>query len=103
MVVSEVGFLYLAHPGWNLTQIVYNMGLDLATLLAKIGAVQAGDLVSWSIGGPPPSSLLGSLGLLGSPKGITGSHAKYEVDTSPTRGDLYQLYVICPGFDNGSS
>jgi hypothetical protein len=28
--------------------------------------------------------------LLGTPDGISGSHNKYETDTSPTRGDLYQ-------------
>jgi hypothetical protein len=49
----------------------------------------------WSIGGPPSTAseqnLLGNLlGLLGTPDGISGSHNKYETDTSPTRGDLYQ-------------
>jgi len=49
----------------------------------------------WSIGGPPQNAdennLLGNLaGLLGKPDGISGSHNKYETDTSPTRGDLYQ-------------
>jgi hypothetical protein len=49
----------------------------------------------WSIGGPPTAAsgqnLLGNLlGLLGTPQGISGSHNKYETDTSPTRGDLYQ-------------
>lgn len=47
-----------------------------------------------SIGGIPPlqdQNLLGNLlGLLGTPDGLTGSHNKYETDTSPTRGDLYQ-------------
>lgn len=48
----------------------------------------------WSIGGIPPladQNILGNLlGLLGTPDGISNSHNKYETDTSPTRGDLYQ-------------
>jgi hypothetical protein len=66
------------------------MSLDLATALAIYGAVYSGDLTSWSIGGPPDPGLLSSLGLLGSPQGISNSHNKYEGDASPTRGDLYQ-------------
>ena len=69
---------------------VYGMGLDLGGFLAVYGAVMDGDLTSWSIGGPPPSSLVASVGLLGQPQGISGSHNKYESDASPTRGDLYQ-------------
>ena len=70
------------------------MGTDLATFLAVYGAIFDGDLTSWSIGGPPPAgllgSLLGSVGLLGTPQGISGSHNKYEADVSPTRPDLYE-------------
>ena len=66
------------------------MGLDLATFLAVYGAIFDGDLTSWSIGGPPPSSLLSSVGLLNTPQGISGSHNKYEADVSPTRPDLYE-------------
>jgi hypothetical protein len=66
------------------------MGIDLATFLAVYGAVIDGDLTSWSIGGPPPSDLLSSVGLLSQPQGISGSHNKYENDASPTRGDLYE-------------
>lgn len=66
------------------------MGTDLAAFLAAYGAVFDGDLTSWSIGGPPSSSLLSSIGLLGTPQGISGSHNKYESDASPTRPDLYQ-------------
>lgn len=65
------------------------MGLDLATFLAVYGSVIDGDLTSFSIGGAPPTSLLGALGLLGTPQGLSGSHNKYETDASPTRGDLY--------------
>ena len=59
------------------------MGTDLAAFLAVFGAVEDGNLVSWSIGGPP-----GALGLGGN--GLTGSHNKYESDVSPTRPDLYE-------------
>lgn len=52
-----------------------------------------GDLTSWSIGGPPPNSLLGSIGFLGAPQGLSGSHNKYEGDGSPTRPDLYVAYA----------
>jgi len=66
------------------------MGTDLATILAVYGAVYSGDLTSWSIGGVPPPGLLTTVGLLGTPQGISNSHNKYEGDASPTRGDLYQ-------------
>jgi hypothetical protein len=66
------------------------MGTDLATFLAVYGAVFDGDLTSWSIGGPPTSGLLSSVGLLGVSQGISGSHNKYESDVSPTRPDLYE-------------
>ena len=68
---------------------VFGMGVDLATFLAIYGAVFDGDLASFSIGGPPPS-LLGLGNLLGAPPGLSGSHNKYEGDSSPIFGDLYQ-------------
>ena len=76
-----------------------SQSLDLGTFLAVYGTVMDGNPLSltpgWSIGGPPKDAneqnLLGNLlGLLGAPDGISGSHNKYETDTSPTRGDLYQ-------------
>lgn len=73
-----------------LRDAVFGMATDLATFLAVYGAVFDGDLTSWSIGGPPPASLLSSVGLLGTPQGISGSHNKYESDVSPTRPDLYE-------------
>lgn len=72
------------------------MGLDVATFLSTYGTVMDGNPLSippgWSIGGPPKNTgLLGNLlGLLSQPQGISGSHNKYETDSSPTRGDLYQ-------------
>ncbi|KAM3071057.1 hypothetical protein ACMFMG_009964 [Clarireedia jacksonii] len=56
------------------TYDVFGMGLDLGAILAVYGAVFDGDLTSWSIGGPPTGSLLGSIGLLGTPQGLIGSH-----------------------------
>lgn len=67
--------------------------------LAVYGTIMDGNPLSltpgWSIGGPPQNTneqnLLGNLlGLLGKPDGISGSHNKYQTDTSPTRGDPYQ-------------
>jgi len=88
---------YIPHNGVaTITQFiqgtydVFGMGTDLATFLAVYGAVFDGDLTSWSIGGPPPAGLLSSVGLLGTPQGISGSHNKYESDVSPTRPDLYE-------------
>lgn len=73
------------------------MGLDLATFLSTYGTVMDGNPLGvppgWSIGGPPTNTgLLGGIvgGLLGTPQGISGSHNKYETDSSPTRGDLYE-------------
>ena len=47
----------------------------------------SGNLLSFSIGGP--DSRVSTLGLLGQPQGLSGSHNKFEGDSSPTRGDLY--------------
>jgi len=70
------------------------MGVDLSAFLAVYSAVMAGDLTSFSIGGPPGSGLLGglgsSLGLLGKPQGLSRSHNRFEGDVSPTRQDLYK-------------
>ena len=70
------------------------MALDLGTFLATYGTLFDGDAVSltpgYSIGGPTASeAILGGLGILGTPTGLSGSHNNYESDASPTRGDLY--------------
>lgn len=70
----------------------YGMALDLGAFLAVYGAVYDGNGLGYSIGGPTSDSQLpldNVLGITGSPQGLSGSHNKYESDTSPTRGDLY--------------
>ncbi|CAK1362436.1 unnamed protein product [Cercospora beticola] len=66
----------------------YGMSPELAAGLAAIAILISGDIPStrWSIGGGFPSSL--PL-LLSNPKGIVGSHSKYENDASIVRGDAY--------------
>lgn len=75
---------------------VYGMGIELATLLATMGTVFVGNPISlnpgFSIGGADPGAqnlLDNGLGLLGTPRGLEGSHNIIESDSSPTRGDLY--------------
>ncbi|KAF7904775.1 hypothetical protein EAF00_002109 [Botryotinia globosa] len=72
------------------TYDVFGMGADLGAFLSIYGAIFDGDLTSWSIGGPPSSGLLSSIGLLGKPQGLIGAHNKYESDASPARPDLYE-------------
>jgi hypothetical protein len=75
---------------------VYNMGVDLALVLAMMGVVWTGDPVSldpsFSIGGNSTAvwnALDNVQGLLGTPQGIDYSHNFLEADASPTRNDLY--------------
>ncbi|CZR68780.1 related to oxidase [Phialocephala subalpina] len=75
---------------------VYGMGLDLAAALAVMGTVFVGDPLSldpgFSIGGETAAveNILGNaLGLLGTPRGLFGSHNIIEGDSSNTRNDLY--------------
>jgi len=72
-----------------LTFPVFGMGKDLGGFLGLYGALIDGDGTKWSIGGPTPF-VPATLGLLGEPQGISGSHNKYEGDASPARPDLYQ-------------
>lgn len=113
---------YLPHNGVatiqqyiEATNTVYGMGLDLSTFLAIYGAVFDGDLTSWSMGGEASTAL--PLGLLTQPRGLDGSHNKYESDASPTRGDLYlygnafdarldqwtQMYALQDGVDDDAA
>ncbi|KUJ24283.1 putative aromatic peroxygenase [Mollisia scopiformis] len=76
----------------NGTNEAYGMALDLGGFLAVYGSVFDGNLLGYSIGGPTSLNQLplnNLLGLTGAPQGLSGSHNKYEADTSPTRGDLY--------------
>ncbi|CCF36009.1 oxidase [Colletotrichum higginsianum] len=76
---------------------VYGMGIDIATLLAVMGTVFVGNPLSlnpgFSIGdvaGAGGGNILGNvLGLLGTPRGLNGSHNIIEGDSSNTRADLY--------------
>ncbi|KAI5803968.1 hypothetical protein DFH27DRAFT_388292 [Peziza echinospora] len=86
---------YLPHSGVvGLLQIVgvvneiFGMGVDLGLLLTVYSTVLVGDplSLSWSIGGPA-TTLLGFL--LGTGKGLSGSHNMYESDASLVAGDSY--------------
>ncbi|KAK7543779.1 Chloroperoxidase [Phyllosticta citricarpa] len=75
---------------------VLGMGLELATVLGVMGTVWTGNPLSlnpgFSIGGPndETDNLLDNLGgLLGTPRGLQGSHNWIESDASLTRNDLY--------------
>ncbi|KAH7136931.1 oxidase [Dactylonectria estremocensis] len=75
---------------------VYGMGLELASILAVMGTVFVGNPLSvspgFSIGDTSSGSnnILGNLfGLLGTPRGLNGSHNIIEGDSSNTRADLY--------------
>lgn len=65
------------------TNAVFSMGQDLGGFLSLYSVISDGDILTqkWSIGGQPPS---------GTGLGLSGSHNKYETDSSPMRGDLYQ-------------
>lgn len=72
------------------------MDIDLATLLAVMGVVLVGNPLSlnprFSIDGytPKVNNILGNLGgLLGTPRGLRGSHNIISADSSNTRGDPY--------------
>ncbi|RDW75389.1 hypothetical protein BP6252_06531 [Coleophoma cylindrospora] len=77
---------------------VWGMGKDISTILAVYGTALGGNLVSLnpgvSMGGQSDvaesKNLLDNLGgLLGAPRGLSGTHNVFEVDASPTRNDLY--------------
>ncbi|KAH7141990.1 hypothetical protein EDB81DRAFT_723228 [Dactylonectria macrodidyma] len=68
---------------------VWGMSPDLSSILTTLGVVIGGNLVSVSQGGWS-KYMTGTLGgLLGTPRGLVGTHPLFEVDGSPTRGDLY--------------
>ncbi|KAF8860756.1 hypothetical protein BDZ45DRAFT_703680 [Acephala macrosclerotiorum] len=77
------------------TNKVWGMGKDISTILAVYGTVFGGNIVSLNPSGgysssANPENLLDNLGgLLGEPRGLSGTHNIFEVDGSNTRGDLY--------------
>ncbi|CAE6416011.1 unnamed protein product [Rhizoctonia solani] len=86
---------YLPHNGvTSFTQAieasnkVFGMGIEIATVLSLLGVFLDGNPLTsqWSIGGPPGGVI--PL-LLSAPQGLSGSHNKYESDSSPTRWDAY--------------
>lgn len=82
-------------------QNVFNVGFDLATILAIAGVGQGGDLLETkklSIGCDASSRTSGIIGgLLGDELGLNG-HNHFESDTSLTRNDYY----LSPTRDNYS-
>ncbi|KAK9769583.1 hypothetical protein AB5N19_11760 [Seiridium cardinale] len=87
-----VGFLELI----DVVNTVLGMGVDLITVLSVMGTVGVGNPLSltpgFSIGGETSkvSNILGNVGgLLGTPRGLDGSHNWIECDSSGTRDDLY--------------
>ncbi|KAK7923484.1 Cloroperoxidase [Apiospora marii] len=86
------GFLDVVEAGNK----VFGMGIELITVLSVMGTVGVGNPLSlnpgFSIGGKSrkSSNILGNLlGLLGTPRGLDGSHNWIEGDASGTRDDLY--------------
>ncbi|KAK3723437.1 hypothetical protein LTR37_001689 [Vermiconidia calcicola] len=68
----------------------FGMSPELSAFLAAYAVIFVGNplLGTWSIGGPPPSSVLTG-GLLGGAQGISYSHNVYEGDASIGRKDAY--------------
>lgn len=95
--ISRTGVTSLTEVAGAINQ-VFGMGLDLATILSVMGTVFVGNPLSlnpgFSIGGPASGAqnILGNVfGLLGTPRGLNGSHNIIEGDSSNTRGDLYVM------------
>ncbi|KAJ7346173.1 Chloroperoxidase [Mycena albidolilacea] len=81
---------------------VFGLGVLPDTAVTALAIFGADVLaLDFSIGGAPPSGILGGLGLLGNvvvnvgnagrPTGLSGTHNQFESDNSPTRGDFYQF------------
>lgn len=90
---------YINHNGvTTLTQAIqattagFGMGADLAGFLSTISVLFDGAILTqqWSIGSGGGTGVASLGGLLNAGDGLTGSHNKYETDSSPMRGDLYE-------------
>ncbi|KAF5254677.1 hypothetical protein FANTH_610 [Fusarium anthophilum] len=68
---------------------VWGMAPDMSSLLTTLGVVLGGNLVAVSQGGWSKYMNNNLLGLFGTPRGLDGTHPFFEVDGSPTRGDIY--------------
>ncbi|KAF6803852.1 oxidase [Colletotrichum musicola] len=93
--ISRKGVTSLVEVTAAINQI-FGMGIELSTILGVMGTVFVGNPLSlnpgFSIGYTPSGSqnIIGNvLGLLGTPRGLNGSHNIIEGDSSNTRGDLY--------------
>lgn len=77
-------------PGVDAQQNIYNVGYDLANLLAFLGLQADGDLVTTklSIGCDATTRTSVNPALTGSQPGLAG-HNKFEGDTSLTRNDFF--------------
>nr|ADN06227.1 oxidase-like protein [Passalora arachidicola] len=69
---------------------VFNISPEFGGFLTILGSAMGGDGLGFSIGGPPPASLLPATGLVGRPQGMSNTHNRFESDQSITRDDLYQ-------------
>ncbi|RYN23505.1 hypothetical protein AA0113_g12237 [Alternaria arborescens] len=70
-------------------QNVYNVGYDLAVLLAVLGIEAGGDVLSGRLSiGCDATSRTATLPLLGTQPGLDG-HNKFEADSSLTRNDFF--------------
>ncbi|KAF5555891.1 oxidase [Fusarium mexicanum] len=68
---------------------VWGMAPDMSSLLTTLGVVLGGNLVAVSQGGWSKYMNNNLLSLFGTPRGLDGTHPFFEVDGSPTRGDIY--------------
>ncbi|WPH01374.1 hypothetical protein R9X50_00421700 [Acrodontium crateriforme] len=85
--IPRNGFTTIGQAVQGLNEAL-GISVEFGTVLAIIAAIEAGDGLAFSIGGPPPPNLIAG-GLLGQPLGISYSHNRFEGDASLTRNDLY--------------
>ncbi|KAL2046473.1 hypothetical protein ABVK25_011842 [Lepraria finkii] len=75
--------------GASATEQVYGLASSFGVPLTVYATLVDGDVVgdTWSIGGKQPQTLTSPI--LGAGDGLSGSHNKYESDSSVSRGDYY--------------